>query len=80
MNFLDKTGLINLWSKIKDLMSGYLPLTGGTINGDLVITRNGSLTIPDSIKIAEGSAAKTYNINVNKCVELGILEEDVQIG
>lgn len=35
MNYLDKTGLSHLWSKIKSLVSGYLPLTGGTLTGNL---------------------------------------------
>lgn len=41
MRVLDKTGLTTLWSKIKDLTSKYLPLTGGTITGNL--TLNGTV-------------------------------------
>ena len=41
MRVLDKTGLTTLWSKIKDLASKYLPLTGGTITGNL--TLNGTV-------------------------------------
>ena len=41
MRVLDKTGLTILWSKIKALASKYLPLTGGTITGNL--TLNGTV-------------------------------------
>jgi hypothetical protein len=41
MRVLDKTGLTTLWSKIKALASKYLPLTGGTITGNL--TLNGTV-------------------------------------
>lgn len=43
MSFLDKTGLTTLWSKIKALTSKYLPLSGGTITGNL--TLNGTVNI-----------------------------------
>lgn len=43
MSFLDKTGLTTLWSKIKTLSSKYLPLSGGTITGNL--TLNGTVNI-----------------------------------
>lgn len=35
MNPLEKSGLAYLWSKIKSLVAGYLPLTGGTLTGNL---------------------------------------------
>ena len=41
MRVLDKTGLTTLWSKIKALVSKCLPLTGGTITGNL--TLNGTV-------------------------------------
>ena len=37
MSFLDKTGLTTLWAKIKSLMDNYLPLSGGTVSGDLSV-------------------------------------------
>lgn len=70
MKFLDKTGLTTLWSKIKDLMSKYLPLTGGTITGNVTI--NGRLTASDDIKITYNGSG--YLLNFAKCLELGVLE------
>lgn len=35
-NFLDKVGLQHFVEKIKSLLSGYLPLSGGTMTGDIV--------------------------------------------
>ena len=35
VNYLDKTGLSYLWDKIKTLVSGYLPISGGTLTGNL---------------------------------------------
>lgn len=37
-NFLDKVGLQHFVEKIKGLLSGYLPLSGGTMTGDIVYT------------------------------------------
>lgn len=37
-NFLDKVGLQHFVEKIKSLLSGYLPLRGGTMTGDIVYT------------------------------------------
>lgn len=68
MSFLDKTGLTTLWSKIKTLSSKYLPLSGGTITGDLQVT--GVLVTQDIIILQNGN---TYMLNVEKCKELGIL-------
>lgn len=68
MSFLDKTGLTTLWSKIKTLSSKYLPLSGGTITGDLQVT--GVLVTQDIIILYNGN---TYMLNVEKCKELGIL-------
>ena len=68
MSVLDKTGLTTLWSKIKDLASKYLPLTGGTITGNLTV--NGTLTT-NAINIAINGSI--YNLDVEKCKELKIL-------
>lgn len=37
-SFLDKIGLQHFVEKIKDLLSGYLPLSGGTMTGSIVYT------------------------------------------
>lgn len=68
MSVLDKTGLTTLWSKIKALVSKYLPLTGGTITGNLTV--NGTL-ITNSINIAINDSI--YYLDVEKCKELKIL-------
>ena len=39
-NFLDKVGLQHFVEKIKGLLSGYLPLSGGTMTGDIDCTLN----------------------------------------
>ena len=68
MRVLDKTGLTTLWSKIKSLASKYLPLTGGTITGNLIL--NGTLTT-NAINIAINDSI--YHLDVEKCKELKIL-------
>ena len=68
MSFLDKTGLTTLWSKIKALVSKYLPLDGGTITGNLIL--NGTLTT-NAINIAINDSI--YRLDVEKCKELKIL-------
>lgn len=68
MSFLDKTGLTTLWSKIKALTSKYLPLTGGTITGDLTV--NGKVAT-SSITINSNSGI--YELDIEKCKELGVL-------
>ena len=68
MRVLDKTGLTTLWSKIKALVSKYLPLDGGTITGYLTV--NGTLTT-NSINIVINNSI--YALDVEKCKELRIL-------
>ena len=68
MRVLDKTGLTTLWSKIKALASKYLPLTGGTITGNLIL--NGTLT---TIAINMAINDSIYHLDVEKCKELKIL-------
>lgn len=70
MSFLDKTGLTTLWSKIKALTSKYLPLDGGTIEGYLTV--EGVLTTTNVINIIMDDGSM-YNLDVEKCKELGIL-------
>lgn len=43
-SFLDKVGLQHFVEKIKDLLSGYLPLSGGTMTGDIVYTDKATLS------------------------------------
>ena len=68
MRVLDKTGLTTLWSKIKSLVSKYLPLTGGTITGHLTV--NGTITT-NAINITINDSI--YHLDVEKCKELKIL-------
>jgi surface protein len=42
-SFLDKVGLQHFVEKIKGLLSGYLPLSGGTMTGDIVYTDKATL-------------------------------------
>lgn len=42
-NFLDKVGLQHFVEKIKSLLSGYLPLSGGTMTGDIVYADKATL-------------------------------------
>ena len=42
-NFLDKVGLQHFVEKIKGLLSGYLPLSGGTMTGSIVYTDKATL-------------------------------------
>lgn len=60
--FLDSTGTTYLWSKIKGLVANYLPLTGGTLIGDLIIgggkaikaaLGNNSVTLDNTGLVAE---------------------------
>lgn len=69
MSFLDKTGLTTLWSNIKSLVSNYLPLDGGTITGYLTV--DGTLTT-NVINITTDDGSM-YDLDVEKCKELGIL-------
>ena len=42
-SFLDKVGLQHFVEKVKGLLSGYLPLSGGTMTGDIVYTDKATL-------------------------------------
>ena len=68
MIFLDKTGLTALWSKIKSLVSKYLPLNGGTITGDLELgteTKAVDFFVYDSI-------GRKFKLNINRAASLNI--------
>lgn len=42
-NFLDKVGLQHFVEKVKNLLNGYLPLSGGTMTGDIVYADKATL-------------------------------------
>ena len=63
MSFLDKTGLTTLWSKIKALVSKYLPLTGGTITGYLNVDE--TLTTKVLNIITDDNSI--YDLDIEKC-------------
>lgn len=42
-NFLDKVGLQHFVEKVKNLLNGYLPLSGGTMTGDIVYANKATL-------------------------------------
>lgn len=42
-SFLDKVGLQHFVEKVKNLLSGYLPLSGGTMTGDIVYANKATL-------------------------------------
>lgn len=65
MSFLDKTGLTTLWSKIKSLVAGYLPLSGGEITG--------SLKVDDYIYVTVDGT--TYIFDLDKMNAAGLLSE-----
>lgn len=54
-NFLDKVGLQHFVEKIKSLLSGYLPLSGGTMTGDIVYKDNTLLLSPYKVNIGSDS-------------------------
>lgn len=68
MSFLDKTGLTTLWSKIKTLSSKYLPLSGGTIIGNL------ELGTPDKPAdfFVYNSAGVKFKLNIDRAAKLDI--------
>ena len=48
MKFLDYNGLKALWKHILPLFSNYLPLSGGTLSGDVRLMPNNTLSIARS--------------------------------
>lgn len=54
-NFLDKIGLQHFVEKIKSLLSGYLPLSGGTMTGNIVYKGNTLLLSPYKVNIGSDS-------------------------
>ena len=74
MIFLDKTGLTALWSKIKSLVSNYLPLTGGTITGNLEL---GTDTKAVDFFVYDSDGNK-FVLNLAKAIELGVFSVDME--
>lgn len=68
MSFLDKTGLTTLWSNVKALTLKYLPLTGGTITGNL------ELGTPDKPAdfFVYNSAGVKFKLNIDRAGKLDI--------
>lgn len=58
-NFLDKVGLQHVVEKIKGLLSGYLPLSGGTMTGDIKF---------ENILIASSLFLSKAGVQANKIV------------
>lgn len=70
-NFLDKVGLQHFVEKIKGLLSGYLPLSGGTMTGDIVYTDKATLN-GDNL---------TYKLENTKCANIAnFTANDLTIG
>ena len=68
MSFLDKTGLTALWSKIKSLVSKYLPLNGGTITGNLELgTQNKAVDF-----FVYDSIGRKFKLNISRAASLNI--------
>lgn len=74
MSFLDKTGLTTLWSKVKDLASKHLPLTGGTITGNLEL---GTETKAVDFFVYDSDGNK-FVLNLAKAIELGVFSVDME--
>lgn len=74
MSFLDKTGLTTLWSKVKALASKYLPLTGGTITGNLEL---GTETKAVDFFVYDSDGNK-FVLNLDKAIDLGVFSVDAE--
>ena len=61
-SFLDKIGLQHFVEKIKGLLSGYLPLSGGTMTGDIVYTDKATLNGEQLDYISSSSKALEESI------------------
>lgn len=62
-SFLDKIGLQHFVEKIKSLLSGYLPLSGGTMTGGIVYTDKATLN-GDMLKYDKVDDNKEYNSSI----------------
>lgn len=70
-NFLDKVGLQHVVEKIKGLLSGYLPLSGGTMTGDI---KFGNILIASSLFLSK--AGVQANKIVNKKLRTASFDAD----
>lgn len=70
-NFLDKVGLQYVVEKIKGLLSGYLPLSGGTMTGDI---KFGNILIDSSLFLSK--AGVQANKIVNKKLRTASFDAD----
>lgn len=70
-NFLDKVGLQHVVEKIKGLLSGYLPLSGGTMTGDI---KFGNILIDSSLFLSK--AGVQANKIVNKKLRTASFDAD----
>lgn len=68
MSFLNETGLTTLWSKIKSLVSKCLPLTGGTITGNLEL---GTPNKPADFFVYNSAGVK-FKLNIDRAAKLDI--------
>ena len=71
-NFLDKVGLQHFVEKIKSLLSGYLPLSGGTMTGAIKFGNIilGALSISEEgVKTSKivNKNTRTATFNINEC-------------
>lgn len=71
-NFLDKVGLQHVVEKIKGLLSGYLPLSGGTMTGAIKFGNMilGALSISEEgVKTSKivNKNTRTATFNINEC-------------
>lgn len=69
MSFLNETGLTTLWSKIKSLVSKCLPLTGGTITGNLEL---GTPNKPADFFVYNSAGVK-FKLYIDRAAKLDIL-------
>lgn len=58
-NFLDKIGLQHFVEKIKSLLSGYLPLSGGIMTGEIVYSNGFSLS-KEELQIDDDNGGSIY--------------------
>lgn len=63
-SFLDKVGLQHVVEKVKNLLSGYLPLSGGTMTGDIVYDDKATLN-GDGLECSSYGDSSGSNVRFN---------------